>query len=335
MSQRRGAPKPSISVNSTAAVAEPLELDRPSPHVAVDEEESVPLSNNATTDGGGGLADRARLQIARVKKWKESSFAVALTEPTWEAEQLKQSAFWGDDKAYRIPRSVSNYNNDDDDDDDDDQTDIAVHPDTTGCLCCSAMLCPYFGAGRVGNMVVLRSTMEKVEEVDEDLETGEVHVRRYTRPKLLCVLGPYWPMLLFVTYPLILVVSGWAYYVAIRPENGVSKPFPIVFGWTVLTAGLIVALALTGCRDPGILYKHDKPPAQHENSWRWSDHTQTYRPRGAHFDADTAVVVEEFDHTCPWTGTAIGKKNMPSFQAFVCLVFICLIMNIFLITGAL
>lgn len=37
---------------------------------------------------------------------------------------------------------------------------------------------------------------------------------------------------------------------------------------------------------------------------------------------------------CPWTGTAIGKKNMYSFQWFVGLVFVCLIMDIFLITGA-
>jgi hypothetical protein len=36
----------------------------------------------------------------------------------------------------------------------------------------------------------------------------------------------------------------------------------------------------------------------------------------------------------PWTGTAIGKKNMRAFQCFVALVFTCLIMDIFLLTGA-
>ena len=32
--------------------------------------------------------------------------------------------------------------------------------------------------------------------------------------------------------------------------------------------------------------------------------------------------------------TGIGRKNMPSFQAFVALVFICLIMDILLLTAA-
>jgi hypothetical protein len=39
------------------------------------------------------------------------------------------------------------------------------------------------------------------------------------------------------------------------------------------------------------------------------------------------------EFSCPWTGTAIGKKNMGSFQMFVGLVFICLIMDIFLLTA--
>ena len=39
--------------------------------------------------------------------------------------------------------------------------------------------------------------------------------------------------------------------------------------------------------------------------------------------------------SCPWTGTAIGKKNMTAFQCFVGLVFVCLILDIVLLTGAL
>jgi len=49
---------------------------------------------------------------------------------------------------------------------------------------------------------------------------------------------------------------------------------------------------------------------------------------------DCKVIIEDFDHTCPWTGTAIGKKNMGSFQCFVGLVFACLILDIFLLTVA-
>lgn len=131
-------------------------------------------------------------------------------------------------------------------------------------------------------------------------------------------------MLLFVTYPLIFAVSVWAFNVAILPGD---KPFIVALGWFALTLGLIVALALTGCRDPGILYRYARPPPQvctdgidhsvfptccaylqrctppthfvaanrqDENRWRWNDQAQTYRPRNAYFDTDTAVVVEEF-----------------------------------------
>lgn len=66
-------------------------------------------------------------------------------------------------------------------------------------------------------------------------------------------------MLVFVTYPLIFGVSFWAFQTGIMP----GKKHPIlVLGWFVLTIGLIVALGLTGCRDPGIFYRHARPPPQ-------------------------------------------------------------------------
>ena len=67
--------------------------------------------------------------------------------------------------------------------------------------------------------------------------------------------------------------------------------------WAVLTIGLISALALTAFRDPGILPRYHNPPPQEESGWRWNERAHTYRPRSAWYDPDTAVVVEEFDHT--------------------------------------
>ena len=32
---------------------------------------------------------------------------------------------------------------------------------------------------------------------------------------------------------------------------------------------------------------------------------------------DCGVIIDDFDHTCPWTGTGIGGKNMPFFTAFL------------------
>jgi hypothetical protein len=141
-------------------------------------------------------------------------------------------------------------------------------------------------------MIVLRSSTEWVEEVEEG--EGEEKVRRHMRPRLDCVVGPYWPMLAFVTYPLILGVSGWTLVIKIVP--GRTSSF-MAFGWAVLTVGLITALAFTACCDPGIQYKYKKPPPQYENQWRWTDRAHSYRSRNAFYDADTGVVVEGFDHT--------------------------------------
>ena len=66
-------------------------------------------------------------------------------------------------------------------------------------------------------------------------------------------------MLVFVTYPLIFAVSFWAFQVGIMP--GHKNPL-VVMGWLALTVGLVVALAFTGCRDPGIFYRHARPPPQ-------------------------------------------------------------------------
>lgn len=244
---------------------------------------------------GDGRQSDSR-QTRRIQVWKESTFAVGLTEPTWYDEKYRSS---------KLPS------------------------DESGCLCCSAYVCSFVGAGRVGNMAVLKSSMETVETILEyDEETGEPIIEKTQTPHLDIIVGPYWPMLFFVTYPLILGVSGFTFFVGIYKS---SLHVLVVLFWAACTTGLIIALACTGFRDPGILRRTRHPPPS--GSWRWTDAADTYRPRNAWYDTDTAVVVEGFDHTCPWTGTAIGKNNMLSFQIFVCLVFVCMLLDIFIMTG--
>lgn len=263
MSQRRAPEKP-------VAVVESLSIDTPPPPppaaaAAAEEEgedETVPLT----------AAERYQTERhhSRLKHWRECPWAAGLTEPTWTAERSRpheRSRAYGDNE---------------------------LEPDSTGCLCISARVCPLLRAGRVGNMVVLKSSHEWVEQSEVDEETAEYTTRRYRRPTLQCVVGPYWAMMACVTYPLIFGISFWTFVAGILPGN---KPVIIVFGWTVCTVGLIVALAFTACCDPGILYRHRDPPPQEEGSWRWSDQAQSYRPRGAYYDVDTAVIVEGFDHT--------------------------------------
>ncbi len=140
-------------------------------------------------------------------------------------------------------------------------------------------------------------------------------------------------MLMFVTYPLIIGVSLFTATRVVFVPGSFSPVLVIV--WSALTIGLCYSLFRTSFKNPGILKKHASPPEGPSSSnWRWDDRVQSYVPRRAFYDPDCAVMVEDFDHTCPWTGTAIGKGNMPAFQVFVALVFICLIMDIILLTTA-
>lgn len=170
--------------------------------------------------------------------------------------------------------------------------------------------------------------------------------RLVRKREIQLVVGPFWPMLIFITYPLIFAVSAWTLYSGVP-----DKPWFIQALWAILTLLLIRSLYNTGFRDPGILQRYNTPPPtntdEHSHTrrigyrwgneevgpWRWTEQTHSYRPKGSMYCTDCKVVIEEFDHTCPWTGTAIGKKNMSSFQMFVALVFLCLIVDIFLITS--
>lgn len=205
----------------------------------------------------------------RVKQWRESPFATGLTEPTWYDESRKPC---------KLSRGYG---------------DSELERDHTGCLCFSAWVCSRLGADRLGNMTVLKSSEELVEEITVDEESGEIISRTYTRPVIQVIVGPFWPMLIFITYPLIFGASWYTF--KLISKGGL--PIALVFVWALCTVSLIISLALTAFSDPGILYKHPKAPPQEENTWRWTDQAMSYRPRRAHYDPDCAVVVEEFDHT--------------------------------------
>ena len=229
-------------------------------------------------------------------------------------------------------------------------------------LCCVTsrilqLVCSRLGAGRIGNMAVLkeRYVMVEVEDdeenenrgpegrenadgfVDEeepeslqrrgnhtaapsdpsDASVNQAKRKRVVRKReIQLVVGPFWPMLLCITYPLIFVVSGLTLCKGLP-----GKPLYAQVGWALLTGQLIRSLFNTGFRDPGILARHDRPPTHgngaaeddddddlprrrvgyrwgHETGpWRWSDQAQTYRPRNSMFCPDCKVVIEDFDHT--------------------------------------
>jgi hypothetical protein len=87
------------------------------------------------------------------RRWKESPFAVGRTQTTWADEGATCATFCN---AYCASSRYS-------------------------YVLCSAILCRK--AGRVGNMVVLARRMEEIVDA-----SGQ----RIRRPRIMCIVGPYW-----------------------------------------------------------------------------------------------------------------------------------------------
>jgi len=222
---------------------------------------------------------------------------------------------------------------------------------------CSAFCCTKLGAGRVGNMVVLWQRWEPFDE-DEELASGDESEReldhaakvnskkptRSYRPRLMCVLGPYWPVTIFFTVPFLVCLSVWATYKAVLSLN-----WYVTGASLILNTSLFLALFLVSCRDPGILYRHNTAPVstepdqeggsqqgknvshRNDDAWTWNDQAQTYRPPHAKYDPECAVVVENFDHVCPVVGTAVGSKNRAAFILFIIFAVITITFDIVLL----
>jgi len=100
----------------------------------------------------------------------------------------------------------------------------------------------------------------------------------------------------------------------------ISTRVPIYLTVIFALASFIVLCALwkTATTDPGLIIRRDENPTGNTKSkkWSWEDRTQTWRPVTARYADDCGVLVDEYDHTCPWTGTAIGKGNIRYFYLF-------------------
>lgn len=187
-------------------------------------------------------------------------------------------------------------------------------------ILCTALFCQR--AGRVGNMVVLRETMDHnhIEEEDDDEQRQQQQQRR----KLRWVVGPYWMITVCLTVP---GLVGYALLAGF--SRNIWDQSPVWFYlWLCLNSLALFSLFQVSCSDPGIMYRHAEPK---EESWLWNDQAMTYRPPHARFDPECGVMIAHFDHTCPWTGTGIGGNNMRWFRLFLWSVLGALIIN----TGAL
>ena len=148
------------------------------------------------------------------------------------------------------------------------------------CCCCC---CP-----RIGNMVVLAEAfLTRRGDTAEYHETcngcrlcgciGCTPARRLgvhsNYP--LCVVGPYWPVMLCITTPLIAGISGLVGYWI----NGKAHvAFVIILA--ILGAATLVSLYGTACCNPGLLPRfatedHDEPPFA---GWTKNDRVGVWRP---------------------------------------------------------
>ena len=278
------------------------------------------------------------LQQRRLRQWRESSFAVGLVNPTW----------WDDRPVWycrsrrrrrkrRHNKQNDNNDNNENDGDDNNNNNDNVYDDEyedeikeiDHQFPISSIVCSCIGASRVGNLSILGpQIMEEYEEritIENENDDGggetqqqqqqpqqRVVITTKKRPKLLWVIGPYWTVNVFITFPLILGVTGWVGYRRIFTN---SAHIVVVITWTIGSLLLLFSLCMISCRNPGVLYRYTHIPTttstttsdveqQQQQStsspsqeWRWNDQAKTYRPPKAKFDPETQVVIEGFDHT--------------------------------------
>ena len=279
-----------------------------------------------------------------IRQWKASPFAVGYTKPTWADE--KSSCFQICSSCMAVEHSRHSY----------------VY--LTAC-CCQCL-----PVGRVGNLVVFRQRMveyepdyidenDDIEGTDDDEEsmvrtgvdsetqrsiatatvsgTGRRRRRRRMRPKLVCVVGPYFIITATLTIPVLLGLTFWTFYRTMWDvDDDDELHVAVIVTWAFSSFAMFLSLFKAACSDPGILYRHPRIPSSLRQrdapQWRWNDQALTYRPPGARFDPEVQAVVEQFDHTCPWVGTAIGKGNMPWFQRFLIFLSISVVYDIVLLT---
>lgn len=172
MSQRRGGiTRDNNGIQSEEVVPFSRSLDGPaSGGIGAMDRESNEPNEETTTAVSIDARYQAESQQIRTKHWQDSYFARGCTNSTWEAEyaQLSENGWKGE--CSKIMEGKDS--------------------DPVPCGCCSAILCSALGAGRVGNMAVLKESNEWITEEVPDLENGGTKTVRSTRPKLEFVAGP-------------------------------------------------------------------------------------------------------------------------------------------------
>ena len=134
----------------------------------------------------------------------------------------------------------------------------------------------------------------------------------------------YWHFLL-VHFCVLAAVAAMVFGVVVPRGDGWVAARVVGLGLTALT---FVALACTALADPGVFpryFTRVKP------DWTYSEYAHAFRPPGTIFCQECQVLVEDYNHFCPWSGTAIGRGNETFFNAFLAAVVASLAFDLVLI----
>ena len=134
----------------------------------------------------------------------------------------------------------------------------------------------------------------------------------------IVIAGPCWPFCMFITVPLIVILSGLVCYFVVFNRNS-GLPWWFAFIYIPMLAITLGALFCVGCRDPGLLERVVDEEAG-QNGWFWNEQVRSFRPPGAMHCRECKALIQDYDHLCPWSGTGIGKGNMMAFKVFVVMV---------------
>eukprot|EP00538_Stauroneis_constricta_P002829 CAMPEP_0119555398 /NCGR_PEP_ID=MMETSP1352-20130426/7629_1 /TAXON_ID=265584 /ORGANISM="Stauroneis constricta, Strain CCMP1120" /LENGTH=258 /DNA_ID=CAMNT_0007602153 /DNA_START=495 /DNA_END=1271 /DNA_ORIENTATION=+ len=131
----------------------------------------------------------------------------------------------------------------------------------------------------------------------------------------IVIAGPCWAFCMLVTVPMILGISGAVAYFVIIDESS-PLPFWIAYIYFPVLGIVLASLFCVSCQDPGLMERvRDEEAGQ--GGWFWNEQVGSFRPPGALYCRECAVLIQDYDHLCPWTGTGIGRKNMLAFKVFL------------------
>lgn len=139
-------------------------------------------------------------------------------------------------------------------------------------------------------------------------------------------IGPYWHFLLLTLALLVCIAS--LIYLKVVPASWVA----IRIVGVALAVLSIVSLVCTAVADPGIFPRYFK---RLEPDWTYSEYAHSFRPPGTIFCQECQVLIEDYNHFCPWSGTAIGKGNEPFFHVFLTSLLASLVYDLVVIALAL